>query len=66
MAQDYATWVNQRANILAEGIRWEGGLPYFDPAATRELQHEVGTLSPDAARFALVAALIALVGARES
>lgn len=65
MATDFAAWVNHAADALAEGIELDAeGVPEFKPGVTRGLQQAVAELSPNAARYALVAALIALVGAR--
>lgn len=67
MAQDFASWVRQTVAGLRAGIVFdEAGMPDFDPATTRGLQETVAELSPDAARYALVAALIALVQAEEN
>jgi predicted ATP-grasp superfamily ATP-dependent carboligase len=62
MADDYQAWVRQTVEALRAGVivTPEG----FDlvPGLTNELHRTVEELSPDAARFALVTALVALSG----
>jgi hypothetical protein len=65
MAADYAAWVNQRVAALRAAVYVEpDGSPNLDSGSIQALRAEVFALTPDAARFALVAALIALVPPR--
>jgi predicted ATP-grasp superfamily ATP-dependent carboligase len=62
MADDYQAWVRQTVEALRAGvIVTPEGLDLM-PGMTQELQQTVAELSPDAARFALVTALVALSG----
>jgi hypothetical protein len=61
MAKAYATWVHQQVGTMRDGVTVAQGVPYLDPGVTAALRETVWELSPDAARFALVAALVALI-----
>jgi hypothetical protein len=63
MADDYQAWTRQTVRALRAGVTLnEDGVLDLAPGLTQELHELVSDLSPDAARFALVTALIALTG----
>jgi hypothetical protein len=61
MARDYSTWVTQWRKRLSAAITIEGSTIVLDSDELAVFRQELEALSPDAARYALSASMVALV-----